>query len=626
MSSLQLEGTIHAPEFPPGLEWLNTAAPLTIEQLRGKVVVLDFWTYCCINCMHIIPDLKRLEAKYPNELVVIGVHSAKFDNEHQTGNIRAAIARYEIEHPVINDESMLVWRSYAVRAWPTLMLVNPVGRVIGTHSGEGIYDLFDAAIGETIAYFDKKGEIERAPLKLDLERNHLPPTLLSFPGKIVADESVGLLAFSDSNHNRIVTAALNGEVKDVIGDGEIGLRDGSLESARFFRPQGVFLDGSIIYVADTENHAIRKIDLNAKTVTTLCGDGNQARGFNQEGKGVRLNSPWDLVRVGPKLYIAMAGSHQIWTLDLVTLEARVHAGSGRENIVDGPLRESALAQPSGITTDGKRLYFADSEVSAIRAADIAPGGKVETLVGTGLFDFGDADGRMPRARLQHCIGIHYHEGALYVADTYNHKIRRFDLASAELTTVIGTGAPGFADGEAKRALLNEPNGLCFAGGSFYIADTNNHAIRVFAPGGNHVSTLTLRNMEKLAPRAVGPDVIQLERHDVSPVAAALELELLLPERCKLNAAAPSTVRVASDDADVAGPEAPKVTFHEPRATVAIRFGKGETTLTVDLAIYYCREGNEALCFFRDARLRLPVRVTADGGGTLKLTHRLSDAG
>ncbi len=179
MSDLQLEGTMDAADFAPGLEWLNTPAPLSLDQLRGKVVVLDFWTYCCINCMHIIPDLKRLEAKYPNELVVVGVHSAKFDNERDTENIRAAIARYEIEHPVINDGGFEVWRSYGVRAWPTLVLINPVGRVIGVHSGEGIYDLFDTAIGETVAYFDKKEQINRAPLKLDLEKR--PDAIISFP-------------------------------------------------------------------------------------------------------------------------------------------------------------------------------------------------------------------------------------------------------------------------------------------------------------------------------------------------------------------------------------------------------------------------------------------------------------
>jgi thiol-disulfide isomerase/thioredoxin len=116
---------VRAPEFPAGMQWLNTATPLRLADLRGKIVLLDFWTYCCINCMHIIPELTALERKYPNELVVIGVHSAKFHNEGDSENIRQAILRYEIQHPVVNDRDFRIWRSYAVRAWPTLMVIKP---------------------------------------------------------------------------------------------------------------------------------------------------------------------------------------------------------------------------------------------------------------------------------------------------------------------------------------------------------------------------------------------------------------------------------------------------------------------------------------------------------------------
>src|SRR3989454_10909363 len=186
--NIPFEGQMDAPEFPGSLEWLNTGRPLTLKDLRGKVVLLDFWTYCCINCMHIIPDLKKLEARYPNELVVIGVHSAKFDNEKETDNIREAIKRYEIEHPVINDRDFLVWRSYGVRAWPSLMLINPQGRIIGGHSGEGIFEPFDRIIGETVRYFDTKGLIDRQPIQLALEKSNQPPSLLAYPGKIAADE------------------------------------------------------------------------------------------------------------------------------------------------------------------------------------------------------------------------------------------------------------------------------------------------------------------------------------------------------------------------------------------------------------------------------------------------------
>ncbi len=437
MAQVSYPGKVNAPDFPPGLQWLNTARPLFMRDLRGKVVLLDFWTYCCINCMHVIPELKQLEAKYPNELVVIGVHSAKFTTEQGTENIRQAILRYGLEHPVVNDKDFLIWNSYAANSWPTLMIIDPEGKVVGRHSGEGIFELFDGIIGGIVKDFGAQGKINRTPLKFALERDRAPKSLLSYPGKIAVDVAGQTLYVTDSNHNRvIILSSSDFSVSDVVGEGSEGLKDGSFEEARFNKPQGIAVAGDALYVADTENHAIRKIDLRARKVTTLAGTGRQAREYNVSGKGtdVELNSPWDILLHKGKLYIAMAGPHQLWTLDLTTLEAKPYAGSGRENIVDGKLLLAALAQPSGITTDGKKLYFADSEVSAVRSADLDPSGSVETVVGEGLFEFGDKDGRGKEVRLQHPIGILFHDRHLYVADTYNNKIKRIDPATGRSET------------------------------------------------------------------------------------------------------------------------------------------------------------------------------------------------
>ena len=316
----QFESPVHAPEIPPHLSWLNTDQPLSLAQLKGKIVLLDFWTFCCINCMHIIPDLKKLEAKYPEELVVIGVHSAKFTNERETESIRQAILRYEIKHPVVNDRNFEVWNEYGVHAWPTLVLINPNGRVIGTHSGEDIFDLFDQVIGQAVAYFDRKGELKRGPLKMALEEAKQPNTLLAYPGKISADPKKNRLAISDSNHNRILLTDPDGRILEVIGSGRIGAEDGSFEEAEFDHPQGTFIEGDIVYIADTGNHLVRVADLAKREVKTLLGTGQRARGFNQKGKGtdVALNSPWDLLVHEGKLYIAMAGPHQLWVADLAT--------------------------------------------------------------------------------------------------------------------------------------------------------------------------------------------------------------------------------------------------------------------------------------------------------------------
>ncbi|MBC7528853.1 MAG: redoxin domain-containing protein [Chthonomonadaceae bacterium] len=487
-----------APEFAAGLDWLNTEKSVSIKDLKGKFVLLDFWTYCCINCIHAIPTLKNLEHKYANNLAVIGVHSGKFDNEKDSRNIRDAVLRYELEHPVVNDKDYKIWKSYGVNAWPTLVLIDPEGNVIGSASGEPDYALFDRIIGEKREEFRKKNLLNEVPIKWALERDKKPKTLLNFPGKIITDPVGNRLIFSDSNNNRIVIASLTGAVQTVIGGKTSGLVDGDFTTAKFFRPQGLAFDAArnSIYVADTENHAIRKINLTTKIVSTLAGNGKQAQypPTGGMGKGVSLSSPWDVLQRGNTLYIAMAGLHQLWTLDLETAVAEPFAGTGGENIVDGERKRAQFAQPSGLTTDGKFLYVADSEVSAVRSVNLATGA-VKTLVGKGLFDFGDVDGAPGKARFQHPLGVTYKGGALYVADAYNHKIRKLDLTNRNVSTLIGTGKRGSADSSATISGLNEPNGVAWSGNQLFIADTNNSLIRVFDVSTGQVKTLTFTGLK-----------------------------------------------------------------------------------------------------------------------------------
>jgi len=281
--SAQERPRVRGPEITGGRGWLNTDKPLSLAALKGKVVLLDFWTYGCINCIHIIPDLKKLEAKYANQLVVIGVHSAKFENEKQSENIRRIVLRYEIEHPVYNDADFKVWRSYGVRAWPTQVLIDPSGYVIGAISGEGNYDVFDQAIDKTIADFRKRGELNEEPLKLALERAKVGDLPLAFPGKILADARGERLFVADSNHNRLVVTKLDGTLLETIGSGERGATEGNFDQASFYRPQGMALDGDNLYVADTENHLIRRIDLKARTVQTIAGTGKQSTDYFKQG-------------------------------------------------------------------------------------------------------------------------------------------------------------------------------------------------------------------------------------------------------------------------------------------------------------------------------------------------------
>jgi len=470
---------IHAPDLTGALEWFNVPAPLTLKALRGKVVLLDFWTYGCVNCMHVLPDLKRLEAKYGDALVVIGVHSAKFTNERKSDNIRRIVARYEIEHPVANDAEFAIWKQYGARAWPTLVLIDPEGYVVGTASGEGHADAFDRAIGAVIQFFDEQGKIDRTPLPRSPERATLATSTLAFPGKVLADEGSQRLFIADSNHNRIVITDLTGAIRDVIGSGTIGNVDGDFAHAEFYRPQGLALEGRTLYIADTENHLVRAADLESRRVRRVAGTGRQGvwGGAGGRASETSLSTPWDLCLAGRLLFVAMAGTHQIWMLDLERQLALPYAGSGREARVDGPIDEAAFSQPSGISVDGSSLYVADSEANIIRLVELPPANAVSTLAGGDLFEFGDRDGVGDEARLQHPLGVAVGGGQVFIADTYNHRIKVLEPSSRRVVTWAGTGASGAADGPASGASFYEPGGLSLTASALYVADTNNHAIR-----------------------------------------------------------------------------------------------------------------------------------------------------
>ncbi|MGI9174220.1 MAG: thioredoxin-like domain-containing protein [Rhodothermales bacterium] len=602
-------GTVRAPAFPPGLTWLNTAHPLRLQDLRGKFVLLDFWTYCCINCMHILPDLERLEEKYRDELVVIGVHSAKFPNERGTESIRNAILRYGIKHPVVNDHRFEVWQQYAARAWPTLYLVDPRGYIVGKMAGEGVFEPFDEALQRLIPEFERDGLLRREPLVPRLERDEEPEAMLAYPGKIHAHEASQRLFIADTNHHRLLVTDFDGRVEHTIGSGEAGLLDGSFEEAQFRQPQGLFYDDEtdVLYVADTENHALRRIAFHEQRVETLAGTGAQARFGAREADGARspLNSPWDLLLHGDdggrRLYVAMAGSHQVWSFSPETGRGEVYAGTGSENIVDAPRLEALLAQPSGLASDGTYLYVADSETSALRRIAFGgPDSQVETLVGEGLFEYGDVDGRKPEARLQHPLGIAYYDGVIYLADSYNHKIRRYFLDGGALVSLSGTGQAGHHGGGPNAAQFNEPGGLATADGRLFVADTNNHRIRTVDLETGDVRTLSIAEMTGDDPFG---KVQTLPLQTVQPGAGRLVIEIALPPGYKPNHFNTGTLTLTSQDvrpADASQAVAYPTVF-------PVDFAEGETSLDVEGAIYYCDE-TSGRCLIDPIRLRVPVRA------------------
>jgi thiol-disulfide isomerase/thioredoxin len=499
---------VRAPELQ-GTAWFNTPQPLTLANLRGKLVLLDFWTYCCINCLHVLDDLKYLEAKYAGRpLAVIGVHSPKFTNEDNPESVRQAIARYGITHPVLLDSKRRIWESYGVRGWPTLVLVDPRGYVLGRVSGEGNRAKLDAAIEQALDLLGQAQALDSTPLPVKLEAESgafTPESPLLYPGKVLADDASNSLFIADSGHHRIVRTDLDGRHFVTIGSGEPGATDGDYETASFRSPQGTALDAArnCLYVADTGNHLLRRVDLETHTVTTVAGTGEQGLRRSEGGPALStpLNSPWDVCLLDDQLYIAMAGSHQIWVYHPAGETVTVFAGSGVEGRNDGSAMQAAFAQPSGVTSDGVNLYIADSEISCVREIDLTgPEPKVRTLAGGDLFQFGDRDGRADMARMQHPLGVAWAPvsapggGVLYVADTYNHKLRRLDAATRDLSGFSGKASAGLMDGPPLMARFSEPSGLSYGRGKLYVADTNNSVVRVVSLPEGSVSTLALPDL------------------------------------------------------------------------------------------------------------------------------------
>jgi sugar lactone lactonase YvrE len=446
--------------------------------------------------LHILPDLVRLEAKYPGVLVIIGVHSPKFPHEKKTASIRKAVLRYNVDHPVVNDMDAMLWKQYGVQFWPTFVLIDPEGRFRGKINGEGLYKQLDAAVGTLVKQYRARSMLKKTPLHFDLEREQIKGPLF-FPGKVLADEAKNRLFIADSSNNRIVITDLAGKKVAVAGTGKEGKKDGAFADAMFSDPQGLAFDGNhLLYVADRKNHTIRALDLSAQTVKTIAGTGKHDQLVAGHPPPYRLrpalvtglNSPWGLLLRGNALYIGMAGHHQIWVMDLKNRAIGPYAGDSDENIQNGPLRSAKFAQPSGLGSDGNFLFVADSETSGIRALPMNGQGAVQTIVGAGLFEFGDKEGKGPderfQVRLQHPLDVVFRNGMLYVADTYNNKIKLIDPTLGSCTTLVGS-TPGTFD---------EPGGLSFAGNKLYVADSSAHRIRVVDMDSKEVSTLEIEGV------------------------------------------------------------------------------------------------------------------------------------
>ncbi|GAA2298471.1 hypothetical protein Scani_73990 [Streptomyces caniferus] len=491
---------VRAPELIGKGGWLNTGnKDLTLSDLRGRIVVLDFWTFCCVNCLHVLDELRELEERHRDTVVIIGVHSPKFVHEAEHQAVVDAVERYGVEHPVLDDPELATWKQYAVRAWPTLVVIDPEGYVVAQHAGEGHAHAIEKLVEELEAEHAAKGTLRRG------DGPYVPPEPvagdLRFPGKAVRLPT-GSFLVSDTTRHQLVELAADGErVLRRIGTGERGLTPDS-----FNEPQGLALlpDGRVA-VADTVNHAIRVFDPETGALETVAGTGKQWwQGSPTSGpaRDVDLSSPWDLAWWQDRLWIAMAGVHQLWIYDPAADTVEVAAGTTNEGLVDGPAAEAWFAQPSGLAAAGDRLWIADSETSAVRWAERAEAGDgyvIRTAVGTGLFDFGHRDGAAEEALLQHPLGVTaLPDGSVAIADTYNHALRRFDPATGEVTTLATD--------------LREPSAAVLVDDDIVVVESARHrltrlrlpeeAVRV-----ESVAHRTQRAATEVAPGALRLDVV-----------------------------------------------------------------------------------------------------------------------
>jgi thiol-disulfide isomerase/thioredoxin len=501
---------VRAPELIGKGGWINTGdKQLSLAELRGRIVIVDFWTFCCVNCLHVLDELRELEERHRDTVVIIGMHSPKFVHEAEHQAVVDAVERYGVEHPVLDDPELATWKQYAVRAWPTLVVIDPEGYVVAQHAGEGHAHAIARLVEELEAEHEAKGTLRRG------DGPYVPPepepTALRFPGKALQLPS-GHFLVSDTTRHQLVELAEDAEtVVQRVGSGTRGFTDGTADTASFNEPQGLTLlgDGSVV-VADTVNHALRRLDPATGEVSTLAGTGRQWwQGSPTSGpaREIDLSSPWDVAVFGGKVWIAMAGVHQLWVYDPERGEVAVAAGTTNEGLVDGPAAEAWFAQPSGLAATADRLWLADSETSALRWVD--PDGHVHTAVGTGLFDFGHRDGAADQALFQHPLGVTaLPDGSVAVSDTYNHALRRYDPATGEVTTLATD--------------LREPSDAVLAGDDILVVESARHRLTRLRLPEEAVRVESVAHRTQRAATEVAPGELRLDVIFQAPAGQKLD--------------------------------------------------------------------------------------------------------
>ncbi|ODU00699.1 MAG: alkyl hydroperoxide reductase [Pseudonocardia sp. SCN 72-86] len=590
---------VRAPELR-GRRWLGTGGrELSLADLRGKIVLLDFWTFCCVNCLHVLDELRPLEERWSDVLVIVGVHSPKFVHEGEPAAVEAAVERYGVGHPVLDDPTLQTWDAYAARAWPTLVVVDPSGYVVAQMSGEGQAHGLDVLIGELVAEHEAAGTLHRGdgPYVAPPE----PGTALRFPGKVIALPG-GTFLVSDTAHHQLVELEA-----DLVTERR---RFGTGRRGPLSEPQGlVALPAEVaaevgydVVVADSVNHALQGLSLSTGSLRRVAGTGSQLRERVAVGATAdELSTPWDVAWWEDRVVVAMAGSHQLWAFDPRTGVSSVLAGTTNEGLRDGPPTDAFFAQPSGLATgpDGT-LWVADAETSALRSVVAAPtvGSAVSTAVGLGLFDFGFRDGPAPdEALLQHPLGVGVlPDASVAIADTYNGAIRRYDPETRTVTTLARD--------------LAEPSDVIVDGDTLVVVESAAHRlVRLPIPAGARVDAGAHKVRRSRTDLAPGP--LRLQIDFTPPTGQHLDDRFGDPTSLTVTASPPSLL------VDGAG-TAPGLT-----RSIELSGEVTEGVLSISVAAAACDEGDSiyAACHRYQQDWGIPVRLAADAPSELTLDLR-----
>ena len=576
---------VRAPELFGGGGWVGAGADLNLAAMAGHIVVLHFWTASCINCVRVVSELRGLEDRFRPEVVVVGVHSPKFPREHEHDAVERAVERLGIRHPVLDDPDLATWQQYGVKGWPTLVLIDPEGYVVGGISGEGSTPVLAASIEQLISEHDSRGTLQRGPVEGVWGTMTLSSSFrtLSYPAKVDVDAAGRRIAIADTGNDRVMICDLQGRVEQVY--------------PLLSRPHGVRFDGGRILVADTGADRVVAID-RATGEQTVVAEG--------------LASPWDLtVLTDATILVAEAGRHRLWMVPADGGPPTVVAGTGQENLIDSAGGDPALlAQPSGVAAlAGGGAVFVDAESSALRV--LGTDGTVTTIVGQGLFDWGASDGGPDSAAMQHPLGVAVgpaHGGGLpvvYVADSYNGMVREW------------TGRAWTAAGGSLRTLaiegLEEPGGLAvLPDGRLVIADTNHHRVVIADPDAAEPVPVVLD--ESWIGTATGE---ALHARSGEPVRLPYAFE---PDRFSLDFSDGPAVRieVSSEPGTLlaAGPR--RWALDEPAGDVVLVAGApGEGVIVVELSVSVC---DDQTCTVLRARSRHDLVV-----GSLPMVTAPDDA-